>query len=155
MRRYYRTQLPHRANSLPKAHSEIMSLGKKLQRIKIPLISIVDDDRSVVEATVNLLQSMGFRARGFLSAEQFLSSHQMRQTSCLILDVRMPGIGGFELGRRLAAEGRRIPIIFMTAHGGDDASNQAFQAGAVAFLIKPFSQESLVQALSSALAKPP
>ena len=133
-----------------------MSLGKKLQQIKIPLISIVDDDRSVVEATVNLMHSMGFRARGFLSAEQFLSSRQVHQTSCLILDVRMPGIGGFELGRRLAAEGHRIPIIFMTAHGGDDASSQAFEGfGAVAFLIKPFSQESLVQALSSALAEPP
>jgi FixJ family two-component response regulator len=128
-----------------------MSLGKKLQQIKIPLISIVDDDRSVVEATVNLIQSMGFRAKGFLSAEQFLSSRQVGRTSCLILDVRMPGVGGFELGRRLAAEGRRIPIIFMTAHGGDDTSRLAFQAGAVAFLIKPFSQESLVQALSSAL----
>jgi FixJ family two-component response regulator len=132
-----------------------MSLGKKLQHIKIPLISIVDDDRSVVEATVSLIQSVGFRAKGFLSAEQFLSSRQLRQTACLILDVRMPGIGGLELGRRLAAGGHRIPIIFMTAHGGDDVSTQAFQAGAVEFLIKPFSQESLVRAVSSALAEPP
>jgi FixJ family two-component response regulator len=128
-----------------------MSLGKKLQHIKSPLISIVDDDRSVVEATVSLIQSVGFRAKGFLSAEQFLSS---RQTACLILDVRMPGIGRLELGRRLAAGGHRIPIIFMTAHGGDDVSTQAFQAGAVEFLIKPFSQESLVRAVRSALAEP-
>ena len=116
--------------------------------------SIIEAHGGQVTAQQNEAAGATFQL-GFLSAEQFLSSRQVPQTSCLILDVRMPGIGGFELGRRLAAEGHRIPIIFMTAHGGDDASSQAFQAGAVAFLIKPFSQESLVQALSAALAEPP
>jgi len=70
---------------------------------KVPLISVVDDDRSVVEAIVSLLESVGYAAAGFLSAQDFLNSPQLRRTACLILDLRMPGIGGLELQRRLAA----------------------------------------------------
>ena len=118
-----------------------------------PLISVVDDDGPVVEATVSLMQSVGFRAKGFLSAERFLTSRQLRHTDCLILDVRMSDIDGLELGRRLAAGNHRIPIIFMTGHDSDDVSAKAFQAGAVEFLIKPFSQKSLLRAVRSALAE--
>ena len=127
-------------------------MGKKRQRIKVPLISIVDDDQSVVEAMVSLIQSVGYKAKGFRSAEDFLKSRQLLNTACLILDVLMPSIGGFELQRRLAARNYRIPIIFITSFDSDDVRIRAFQAGAVGFLCKPFSQESLFQAVRSALA---
>jgi FixJ family two-component response regulator len=127
-------------------------LSKNRQHIEVPLISVVDDDRSVVEAMVSLIQSVGYKAKGFRSAEDFLKSRQLRNTACLILDVLMPSIGGFELQRRLAARNYRIPIIFITSFDSDDVRSKAFQAGAVEFLYKPFSQESLFQAVRSALA---
>jgi FixJ family two-component response regulator len=127
-------------------------LSKKRQHIKVPLISVVDDDRSVVEAMVSLIQSVGYKAKGFRSAEDFLKSRQLLNTACLILDVRMPSMGGFELQRWLAAGNYRIPIIFITAYDSDDVRIQAFQAGAAGVLCKPFSQESLFQAMRSALA---
>ena len=127
-------------------------MGKKRQHIKVSLISIVDDDRSVVEAIVSLIQSVGYKAKGFCSAEDFLKSRQLLNSACLILDVRMPSMGGFELQRRLAAKNCRIPIIFITSYDSDEVRSQAFQAGALGFLCKPFSQESLFQAVRSALA---
>jgi FixJ family two-component response regulator len=127
-------------------------LGKKRQRIKVPLISVVDDDWSVVQAMVSLIQSAGYKAKGFRSAEDFLQSRQLLNTACLILDVRMPSMGGFELQRRLAAGNYRIPIIFITAYDSDDVHIRAFQAGAAGLLCKPFCQESLFQVVRSALA---
>ena len=118
----------------------------------IPLISVVDDDRSVVEAIVSLLESVGYAAAGFTSAQDFLNSAQLRNTACLILDVRMPGIGGPELQRRLTAENIQTPIIFITAHGDQEVSAEVLRTGATALLRKPFSQESLLGALRSALA---
>jgi FixJ family two-component response regulator len=118
----------------------------------VPLISVVDDDRSVVEAIVSLLESVGYTAAGFVSAQDFLDSPYLRRTACLILDVRMPGMGGLELQRRLAAEDIRTPIIFITANGDLEVSAGALGAGAVACLRKPFNQESLLTALRSALA---
>jgi FixJ family two-component response regulator len=82
-----------------------------------PLISVVHDDGSVLEAIVSLLESVGYVAAGFISAEDFLNSPHLRRTACLILDVRMPGIGGLELQRRLAAETVLTPIIFITGCG--------------------------------------
>ena len=120
--------------------------------MKAPLISVVDDDQSVVEAMVSLIQSVGYKAKGFRSAEDFLKSRQLLSTACLILDVRMPSMGGFELHRRLVAGNYRIPIIFMTAYDSDDVRSCAFRAGAAGLLCKPFSQESLFQAVRSALA---
>jgi FixJ family two-component response regulator len=127
-------------------------LGKKRQHIKVPLICVVDDDRSVVEAMVSLIQSVGYKAKGFPSAEDFLKSRQRLYTACLILDVCMPSMGGFELQRQLAARNYRIPTIFITAYDGDAVHLQARQAGAAGLLCKPFSQESLFQAVRSALA---
>jgi FixJ family two-component response regulator len=91
----------------------------------------------------------------FASAEEFGNSGYLEETECLILDVRMPEIGGFELQRRLAAMNHRIPIIFITAYDSDDVRTQAFQAGAAGFLGKPFSQQSLLQAVRSALGEQP
>jgi FixJ family two-component response regulator len=127
-------------------------LGTKRQHIKVPLISIVDNDLSVVEATVSLVESAGYKAKGFRSAEDFLKSPQLLNTACLILDVFMPSMGGFELQCRLAAGNYRIPIIFITSFDSDDVRIRALQAGAVGFLCKPFSQESLFQAVRSAMA---
>jgi FixJ family two-component response regulator len=123
----------------------------KRQQTKIPLICIVDDDGSVVEATVSLVESIGYSAEGFRSAEDFLKSPQLPNTDCLILDIRMPSMDGFELQRRLAAGNHRIPVIFVTSYDTEDAKTQAREAGAVAFLCKPFSQDSLLQAVRSAL----
>lgn len=116
------------------------------------MISIVDDDESVREAVRSLLKSVGYRAEVFTSAEEFLRSGRPHETSCLILDVLMPGMGGLELQRRLAAAGSSIPVIFITAHAGDrEARTQALAAGAVVFLGKPFSEESLLSAVQTAL----
>jgi FixJ family two-component response regulator len=114
----------------------------------------VDDDRSVVEAIVSLLESVGYTAAGFVSAQDFLNSSQFPRTACLILDVRMPGMDGLELQRRLVAEDIQTPIIFITAHGDQEVSAEVLTTGATALLRKPFSQESLLGALRSALAQP-
>ena len=113
----------------------------------------MDDDRSIVEAIVSLLESVGYAAAGFVSAQDFLNSPQLRRTACLILDVRMPGIGGLELQRRLAANNIHTPVIFITAHGDQELSAEVLTTGAAALLRKPFSQESLLGALRSALAQ--
>jgi FixJ family two-component response regulator len=125
-----------------------------LSTSKVPLISVVDDDQSVVEAIVSLLESVGYAAAGFASAQDFLSSGQLRRTDCLILDVRMPVMSGLELQRHLAAENVQLPIIFITANGEPSISHEAVRSGAVALLRKPFSQESLLGALRSALDWP-
>lgn len=116
-----------------------------------PLICVVDDDPAVAEAVVSLVESVGFAALGFGSPEDFLGSAHVTRTACLILDVRMPGMGGLELQRRLAADSNTTPIVFITAHGDTDAATEALRLGAVAFLLKPFSQESLLDAVRSAV----
>jgi len=116
------------------------------------VISVVDDDPSVVEGVVSLMESVGYTARGFGSAEDFLNSTELGCTACLILDVRMPRMGGLELQRRLAAAADHTPVVFITAHGEGNVSAEALRQGAVAFLRKPFSQESLLDAVRSALA---
>jgi FixJ family two-component response regulator len=117
----------------------------------IPFISIVDDDNSLRGSLENLIRSAGFRAQGFSSAEAFLGSNQMHETACLILDVRMPGMSGFELQRLMAAANSHLPIIFISAHADDDPRTQALEAGAVAFLYKPFYEEELLNAIDTAL----
>jgi FixJ family two-component response regulator len=116
-----------------------------------PLISIVDDDDSLRDSLNNLIRSVGFRAQGFASAEEFLNSSQLHDTQCLILDVRMPGMTGLELQRHLVAANSKIPIVFITSHADDDAQARALQSGAVAFLYKPCREEMLLKAIESAL----
>jgi FixJ family two-component response regulator len=116
------------------------------------LISIVDDDESVRRTTTLLVESFGFRAAAYESAESFLRSGQVRDTSCLIVDVQMPGMNGLQLQSHLAATDCRIPIIFITAYESHDSSQRAMRAGAAAFLGKPFSDEQLLQTIHSALA---
>jgi FixJ family two-component response regulator len=115
------------------------------------LISVVDDDESVRRTTTLLIESFGFRAAAFESAETFLNSGHLHDTSCLIVDVQMPGMDGLQLQSHLAAAGCGIPIIFITAYESKDSRQRAMQAGATAFLGKPFSDEQLLQIIRSAL----
>ena len=116
-----------------------------------PLISVVDDDDSVRESLGGLIRSVGFAVKVFASAEEFLNSDHLRNTHCLILDVRMPGMNGLELQRQLAASDRKIPIIFITAHGDEEVRSRALNGGAVDYLLKPFSEEALLNAIDAAL----
>jgi FixJ family two-component response regulator len=116
-----------------------------------PLISVVDDNDSVRESLRGLIRSVGFAVEDFPSAEKFLNSDRLNDTHCLILDVRMPGIGGLELQRRLVKSNRNIPIIFITAHGDAAARSQALKDGAADYLFKPFSEQALLNAINAAL----
>jgi FixJ family two-component response regulator len=115
------------------------------------LVAIVDDDDSMRNALGGLLKAVGFPARAFASAEEFLKSGQQHQTSCLIADIRMPGMSGLEMQAHLNAERCRIPIIFITAHGDAKMRIQALRAGAVEFLSKPFDEEVLLESVRAAL----
>lgn len=117
----------------------------------VPLISIVDDDDAVRNSLDDLIRSIGFRTQGFPSAEAFLNSNQARGTACLILDVRMPGMNGLDLQRQMVTANWRIPVVFITSHADDDARARALEAGAVAFLYKPFREEELFNAIDAAL----
>ena len=114
------------------------------------MIAIVDDDESVRESTKSLVRSLGYDARAFASAEEFLDA-SLDETSCLILDVQMKGLSGLELQERLIGEGRRTPIIFVTAVLDGKIRNQVLEAGAIAILSKPYSDERLASCLVSAL----
>jgi FixJ family two-component response regulator len=118
---------------------------------KTPLISVIDDDDALRGSLENLIRSVGLRVLGFSSAEAFLRSNQVHETSCLILDVRMYGMSGLELQREMVLAGSQMPIIFITAHQNDDWRTQALEAGAVAFLYKPFHEEELLNAINATL----
>jgi FixJ family two-component response regulator len=118
---------------------------------RIPLISVIDDDDALRGSLENLIRSVGLGVQGFSSAETFLRSDQAQETSCLILDVRMHGMSGLELQRQMVLAGSQIPLIFITAHQNNDWRTQALEAGAVAFLYKPFHEEELLNAIDAAL----
>lgn len=120
---------------------------------RIPLISIVDDDDALRKSLDNLIRSVGWRAQVFPSAEAFLSSNQVPAPDCLILDIRLPGISGLKLQRQLAETNSDMPIIFITAHEDEDQRVRALEAGAVAFLYKPFYEEALLNAIDAALKR--
>jgi FixJ family two-component response regulator len=115
------------------------------------MIAIVDDDEAVREATQRLVQSLGYHASTFASADEFLESDQVHDTSCLISDVRMPGLSGIELQDRLIAGGHRIPIIFITGHPDENVRIRAMKAGAIGFLSKPYNHDHLLGYLEKAL----
>jgi FixJ family two-component response regulator len=126
------------------------ALSVKL-RANRKLISIVDDDESIRRTTTFLIQSFGLEAAAFESAEDLLRSGQLHEMSCLIVDLQMPGMNGLQLQRRLAGSGYTIPIVFITAHDNKESRQQAMQAGAVAFLGKPFSDEILLETIRGTL----
>ncbi len=125
--------------------------GKKMAEDLI--VSIVDDDVSVRRSTRRLLRSSGFRAEAFASAEEFLNSGWAGETACVILDLRMPGMNGLELQRRLNQNGNPVPVIFLSAHASDEDERSALRAGAVQFLRKPTSKEALLNAIRDALGR--
>lgn len=120
-----------------------------------PLISVVEDDDSVRESLRRLIRSVGYAIQAFSTAEQFLNSDQLRQTRCLILDMKLPGMDGLELQRQLIANRFEIPIIFITAHGDDAARVRALRNGALEYLFKPFSEEALLDAIHMSLTARP
>ena len=125
----------------------------KLKTSEEPLVSVVDDDVSVRRSMLRLIQSFGFGAEAFESAEDFLGFGRVEQTACLILDVRMPRMDGLKLQRRLAEDRAAIPIVFLTARASDEEEHRALQAGAVAFLRKPVSKDALRRALHAVLGR--
>ncbi|HZZ92251.1 MAG TPA: response regulator transcription factor [Usitatibacter sp.] len=117
------------------------------------IVYVVDDDASVREALSSLLRSIGLEVVTFASADEFLACPLDERPSCLVLDVRLPGLSGLELQRELAARGRGIPIIFITGHGDVPMSVRAMKGGAVEFLQKPFLEEELVAAIRLSLER--
>jgi FixJ family two-component response regulator len=118
---------------------------------ELPLLSVVDDDESMRESLPDLIMEFGFAARAFSSAGEFLSSGSVDETSCLILDVAMPGMSGPELFQELKRRGEEIPTIFITAQKDEAIRARVLEQGAVEFLIKPFSDAALLAAIKTAL----
>ena len=119
----------------------------------MPLISIVDDDLSVRRALRRLLQSAGYSVETFASAGEFLGSSPVGRTACLVLDIRLEGMTGFDLHERLAADRAAIPTIFITAHDDTSTRERVQRAGVAAYLPKPFDQSALLAAIQK-VAKP-
>ncbi|MEJ0017251.1 MAG: response regulator [Acetobacteraceae bacterium] len=119
--------------------------------VTTPLIAIVDDDESVCIGLTSLVRSLGYEAQSFGSAEDFLGWAGRDGTACLISDVQMPGLGGLDLQKALVAEGRQVPIIFITAYPDPHVQQLATQAGALCFLSKPFDGDALIKCLGTAL----
>src|SRR5215472_6494477 len=116
-----------------------------------PIISIIDDDESMRCAMKSLVTSLGFGAYTFASAEKFLQSPHLNHTSCVITDLQMPGLNGVELQKSLLAQGRHIPIIFVTAFPEERLRARVMEAGALGFLSKPFESETLIKLIDKAI----
>lgn len=115
------------------------------------LISVVDDDESVRDSTKILLRSAGYKVVTFESGELFLKSDTRSETECLVLDMRMPGMGGLEVQRRLSISDAGVPIIFMTAHGDQRSRKLAMDGGASDFFQKPFPASEFLDAVRTAV----
>jgi FixJ family two-component response regulator len=117
------------------------------------LVSIVDDDESVRESLPDLVRQFGFAAEAFASAEAFLASDIVSETSCLLLDVAMPGMSGPDLEQELSQRRETIPIVFITGHAQGSERQQLLAHGAVECLFKPFSETALLDAITAALRR--
>jgi FixJ family two-component response regulator len=137
---------------MAKTHSR--SNGGSGERAQAPLVAIVDDDASVRQSTDRLIRSFGYRTQVFGSGEEFLRSGAAERAACLLLDVRMPGMDGLDVQRRLVESGLRIPIVFFTGRASDEEERRARSAGAVEFLRKPVAQASLRQAIENVIRAP-
>ena len=116
-----------------------------------PLLSVVDDDESIRESLPDLIKEFGFAARTFSSAEEFLSSGAVAESSCLILDIAMPGMSGPELYQEIKRRGEKVPVIFITGQKDEAVRTRALEQGAAGFLLKPFSDAALLSAIKTAL----
>ena len=119
---------------------------------EMQVVAIVDDDGSLRRSVRNLLTSVGFRVVTFDSADAFLQSSQRPNTGCMVLDLRMPGMDGLELLKHLATIDSRIPAVILTAHGDEKARQRTMEAGAIAFITKPFHADALLDAVKAAMA---
>ena len=119
--------------------------------IQRPLVAVVDDDESIRESLPDLLGEFGFRSEVFSSAERFLASDTVSQMKCVVLDIVMPGMTGFELQQELKVRGHNIPVVFITAQKDEAVRKRALEKGAAGFLLKPFSDTALLKALNTAL----
>jgi FixJ family two-component response regulator len=115
-----------------------------------PVIAVIDDDASVRRALQRLLQSAGFTVETFATAREFLNTNYEAQTACLVLDVHLPGMSGFQLQEYLAASGVPIPVVFITAYDDESTRERVNRAGAVGYLRKPFDQSTLIEAITRA-----
>jgi FixJ family two-component response regulator len=122
---------------------------------KRAFVAVVDDDESVREALPDLLRELGHESEAFISAEEYLKSDRLGGTSCLLLDLAMPGMSGVDLKRELDRRDIKIPIIFITAHGDELVRQRLRERGAVDCLLKPFTDTALQDALNSALQTRP
>jgi FixJ family two-component response regulator len=120
---------------------------------KTGIIALVDDDEALREALGSVMKAAGFVSKTFASAEEFLACDDCDDTGCLVLDVRLPGMSGIELQRRLAESNSRLPIIFVTAHGDASLRDSLMRAGAAAFFYKPVRSDALLKEIHAALAK--
>jgi FixJ family two-component response regulator len=139
-------------------HVTVASTQSRLLEGGMPkntLISIVDDDESVREATKGLMSSLGLSAESFACAEDFLSSSHRPHTACLIADVQMPGISGLDLYRQLLAAGAAIPTILITAYPDERVRARALKAGVSCYLVKPFKEADLLDCLRTVLGQEP
>jgi FixJ family two-component response regulator len=120
---------------------------------KTGIIAIVDDDEPLREALGSVMKAAGFATNTFATAEEFLESATQRETACLILDVRLPGMSGLELQKRLSDADSLVPIIFVTAHGDASLRDLVMRSGAAGFLNKPVRSDALLREIHAALAK--
>ena len=133
------------------AHCCSMKSQEGMSATARPLLSVVDDDESVRESLPDLLREFGFAARAFSSAEEFLASDCVAETRCLVLDIAMPGMSGFDLQKELRRRRQEIPIIFITSQKDEAVRERALREGAVNLLHKPFSDTALLDALNGAV----
>jgi FixJ family two-component response regulator len=133
------------------AHRPVMESLEAGSAMKCPLLSVVDDDESVRESLPDLLREFGFAARTFSSAEEFLSSDCLKKTSCLILNIAMPGMTGPELYQELRRRGQDMPIIFITGQRDESVRARVLKQASAGFLLKPFSDGALLAAIKMAL----
>jgi FixJ family two-component response regulator len=133
------------------SHDSLMKSFRDRGASERPLLSVVDDDESMRESLPDLIKEFGYAARAFSSAEEFLSSGSTDETSCLILDIAMPGMSGPELHQELKRRGEKIPVIFITGQKEEAVRARALKQGASGFLTKPFSDAALLAAIKTAL----
>jgi FixJ family two-component response regulator len=119
----------------------------------VPTVFIIDDDSGVRESIKDLVESVGLRAESFATAQQFLASERRDAPSCLVLDVRLPGISGLDLQHDLKKAGIKIPIIFISGHADIPMSVRAMKSGAFEFLTKPFRDQALLDVIQRALSR--
>jgi FixJ family two-component response regulator len=136
------------------SHSSGMGCSENKGQGKRHFLSVVDDDESIRESLPDLLEEFGFTTRAFSSAEEFLSSGCVDETSCLILDIAMPGMGGPELHQELKRRGQQIPTVFITGQRDEGIRTRLLKQGAIEFLLKPINDEALVAAVKTALREP-